>query len=136
VAMTRKAGIKIAGHFIFGLPGETEETAVNTLDFAEKLDLDFVNFYSAVPFPGSSLYEEAVRKGWIRGKSWDHFHQAEFIMDLPTISTKQLYKIKKKAYYAFYFKPKRLKTIVSMVSIKSWLTRFIQTTKKMIHKSH
>lgn len=106
VRLTKDAGIKVAGHFILGLPGETEESAQRTLDFAAALDLDFANFYSAVPFPGSPLYDEAVAQGWIRSGDWGRFSQSEFIMDLPTIASSRLIKLRRKAYRSSYLRPK------------------------------
>ncbi len=60
VSLARAAGIKTAGHFIFGLPGDTEEAMRKTLKLARSLKLDVAQFYSAVPFPGSRLYERGA----------------------------------------------------------------------------
>ena len=109
VRMTRAAGLRIAGHFILGLPGETEETARRTVALAREIDLDFAHFYSAVPYPGSELFDIASREGWIRGKSWDRFRQTEFVMDLPTISTARLERIRREAYGALRLRPRTIK---------------------------
>ncbi len=108
VRLTKEAGIKAAGHFILGLPGETEGSAQRTLDFAASLDLDFANFYSAVPFPGSPLYDEAQAQGWIRPGNWERFSQSEFIMNLPTIAASRLRRLRRKAYLSSYLRPKTL----------------------------
>jgi anaerobic magnesium-protoporphyrin IX monomethyl ester cyclase len=57
----REAGIKSFAFFIFGYPGETPETMEHTIDYAIRLDPDFANFYPAVPYPGTALYEKCVR---------------------------------------------------------------------------
>jgi len=114
VRMTREAGLKIAGHFILGLPGETEETARGTIALARELDLDFAHFYSAVPYPGSRLFDIASGEGWIRGKSWARFRQTEFVMDLPTISAASLERFKRKAYRSLLLRPKTIKTVLSL----------------------
>ena len=134
VRMAKAAGIKIAGHFIFGLPGETEETARKTIGLAKKLDLDFAQFYAAVPYPGSPLFEQASSAGWIRGKKWDQFRQSEFVMDLPTLSRESLYRLKRKAYHAFYFRPKTLKTALSLASVRSWISGGLRTVKRPFYK--
>jgi len=123
VKMTRDAGIMTAGHFIFGLPGETETTARNTIAFARKLNPDFINFYTAVPYPGSRLYEEALRDGWIRNAPWAQFNQNMFLMELPKISNARLSKIKKHAYASFYLSPKRLKTALALACLKLCVSR-------------
>ncbi|MHB9096901.1 MAG: B12-binding domain-containing radical SAM protein, partial [Syntrophales bacterium] len=66
VAQACRLEIRVAGHFMFGLPGETEETMAETLALALTLPLDIAQFYAAAPFPGTALYDEALDKGWLR----------------------------------------------------------------------
>lgn len=58
IKITRDEGINIIGNFTFGLPGETKESAQKTLDFAKSHLFEFVNFYVALPYPGSKWYED------------------------------------------------------------------------------
>jgi radical SAM superfamily enzyme YgiQ (UPF0313 family) len=62
-ANMRDAGIKSFAFFIFGYPGETAASMEQTVDYAIELDPDFANFYPAVPYPGTALYEKVVREG-------------------------------------------------------------------------
>ena len=59
VRAIQEAGINVLGNFIFGLPDDTMETMNATLDLALGLDLDFANFYSAMAYPGSALFDLA-----------------------------------------------------------------------------
>jgi anaerobic magnesium-protoporphyrin IX monomethyl ester cyclase len=61
----RDAGIKSFAFFIFGYPGESATTLEATTNYAIELDPDFANFYPAVPYPGTDLYEKCVREGWL-----------------------------------------------------------------------
>ena len=115
---TRAAGILSAGHFIFGLPGETAATARRTARLSRRLGLDFANFYTAVPYPGSRLYEQAVSSGWIKGADWSRFRQSECVMDLPTIDCRRLSAIRRRARRAFYLHPRRLRTALALVRMK------------------
>ncbi len=56
IRMTHDAGINVIGNFLFGLPSETPVDKENTLIFAESLGLEWVNFYVALPYPGSDWY--------------------------------------------------------------------------------
>jgi radical SAM superfamily enzyme YgiQ (UPF0313 family) len=58
----REAGIRSFAFFIFGYPGETRESMDQTIDYAIELDPDFANFYPAVPYPGTALYDKCVRE--------------------------------------------------------------------------
>ncbi len=62
VKWTEEAGICSKGYFILGLPGDTEETIEQTIEFAASLDLTEAMFSIATPFPGTRLWEELVRK--------------------------------------------------------------------------
>jgi anaerobic magnesium-protoporphyrin IX monomethyl ester cyclase len=58
----REVGIRSFAFFIFGYPGETPTTMEQTIEYAITLDPDFANFYPAVPYPGTALYEKCVRE--------------------------------------------------------------------------
>jgi radical SAM superfamily enzyme YgiQ (UPF0313 family) len=67
----RQAGIRSFAFFIFGYPGETAATMEQTTQYAAELDPDFANFYPAVPYPGTALYEKCVREGLLRAEDAD-----------------------------------------------------------------
>ena len=53
--------IPIQAYFVLGLPGETEKTFQDTLEFIKKLplnNLDTINYFVATPYPGSRLWED------------------------------------------------------------------------------
>lgn len=62
IRLTKESGIKAAGCFMIGMLDETKETIRDTIDFARELDLDFYGFSVTTPFPGTRLYDEAVRR--------------------------------------------------------------------------
>ena len=59
VRAIQAAGINIIGNFIFGLPDDTHVSMRATLDLAMRLNCEFANFYSAMAYPGSKLFEDA-----------------------------------------------------------------------------
>ncbi|NQT93415.1 MAG: B12-binding domain-containing radical SAM protein [Lentisphaerae bacterium] len=56
VRYAREAGIGTAVNFILGHPGETYETALDTIRIAEKLPASYVNIYGLIPFKGTEAY--------------------------------------------------------------------------------
>ncbi len=58
-------GITIHGTFILGLPGETRETIAETIRFAREIDPHTIQVSLAAPYPGTALYAEAQRNGWL-----------------------------------------------------------------------
>ncbi|MDW7731313.1 MAG: radical SAM protein [Methanolobus sp.] len=64
--LTNKVGIKNSVNFIIGHPGETYQTAMETIKFAESLPTNFVNVYNLVPYPGTVLYDWVNENGkWL-----------------------------------------------------------------------
>ena len=73
----RDAGIKSFAFFIFGYPGETPRTMEQTTEYAIALDPDFANFYPAVPYPGTALYDKCEREGLL-GPASDDWSKMEY----------------------------------------------------------
>jgi anaerobic magnesium-protoporphyrin IX monomethyl ester cyclase len=57
-------GIATAGLFVIGLPEQSVNEMERTLDWIQTLDLSYMNYEVATPFPGTPLYAEAVAKQW------------------------------------------------------------------------
>jgi radical SAM superfamily enzyme YgiQ (UPF0313 family) len=78
----RQAGIKSFAFFIFGYPGETVQTMELTTNYAIELDPDFANFYPAVPYPGTALYEKCVRDNLLRPEDadWSRMEYSYYLM--------------------------------------------------------
>ena len=77
----KQAGIKNWGYFIIGLPGETETSIRETIDYAKQLPLDIALFHIAAPYPGTPFFYEVVENNWFRpGTKWE-----EVDMDKSTV---------------------------------------------------
>ncbi|CAN2046903.1 anaerobic magnesium-protoporphyrin IX monomethyl ester cyclase [Candidatus Magnetomoraceae bacterium gMMP-1] len=113
VILAHQAGIKISGHFILGLPGETKKTMKQTLDFALNIPLDIAQFYAAAPFPGTMLYSEVLEKGWLKNSSIGS--QNHSVMNLPGLSAAQVDAFRSHAYRRFYMRPKILFKLLSIL---------------------
>ena len=60
ISNLKEVGIPIQAYFVLGLPGETEESFLKTLNFIQKLPFDendTINYFAATPYPGSSLWD-------------------------------------------------------------------------------
>lgn len=116
VRVAKHAGIKVAGHFVLGIPGETKQSLDKTLALAERLPLDFEQFYCAVPFPGSRLYTEALEKGWLGDEAFDRFRQDEALLELPGLTPAEVVAYRQRAYRRFYSRPRVALGALSMLS--------------------
>ena len=109
--MAKKAKIEVIAYFIIGLPGETKESARQTINFAKKLNPDYAKFNLAVPYPGTEMYAEALKDGLLPSLDWERFTSFssmtayEPIYTPKGMITSDLIKMQKQAFKEFYFRP-------------------------------
>jgi anaerobic magnesium-protoporphyrin IX monomethyl ester cyclase len=76
----RDAGIRSFAFFIFGYPGESLATINQTIEYAIELNPDFANFYPAVPYPGTELYNKVVRDGMLVEEDWSRMEYSFYLL--------------------------------------------------------
>jgi anaerobic magnesium-protoporphyrin IX monomethyl ester cyclase len=101
----KEAGLMVVAGTILGSPGETKETAWETIKFVERLNPDDVGFYIATPYPGTPMYDLVKEKGWLRVTDFDKYDTATPIFELPTLSMQELREIREQAFQRFYLRP-------------------------------
>ena len=74
----RDAGINVGGNYIFGLPYDTKESMEATLQFAIENPTEMANFYSAMAYPGSPLYNQARIFGQELPSTYSGFSQHSY----------------------------------------------------------
>ena len=102
VQAIQKAGISIIGNFIFGLKHDTMESMQETLTLAKSLNLDFANFYSCMPYPGSKLFDETKPEDL--PDNWSGYSQHSFdTTPLPTaiLSSADVLRFRDRAFIEF-----------------------------------
>ena len=78
ISAIKNAGINIVGNYIFGLPADNYGTMQETLDFAIELNCEMANFYSAMAYPGSALYQFALDHNWGLPATWLGYSQYSY----------------------------------------------------------
>jgi anaerobic magnesium-protoporphyrin IX monomethyl ester cyclase len=120
VSMVKKAGINSMGHFVFGFPGETMESAKKTINFALQ-NVDFAQFYCAIPYPKTELGRIAAENGWTSNYDYEDLDFTRSVMGNETMSAGEIKKIRDYAYRKFYFRPRMvLQTFREIKSVKSF----------------
>ncbi len=108
----KKAGLKIMGCFMIGLPGDTRETVMETFEFAKKLKPDMAFFQQAIPFPGTEFYEWAKRNRYLIAKDWsewlDKNGQLNFLVSYPELSGDEIRKLRDRFNTRFNLNPVHL----------------------------
>lgn len=126
--LAHKAGLITQGFFIFGLPGETEQTIKETIEFAKKLPLDKAQFLLLDVIPGSALWKELR---FDRKVNWslDSFHEVSWLP--PTVREEVLNKAPSRAFKEFFLRPKQFWTMFKMIKPEQ-LPFIIKRIKKFI----
>ena len=114
----KQAGIANWGYFIIGLPGETEQTIRQTIDFAKKLPLDIALFHVAAPYPGTPFFFEVVKEGWFRpGTRWEQVDMDKgTVLDYPGLPAERLLYWQKRAWREWALRPGPILTYLKMLT--------------------
>lgn len=120
--MTNQEGIRTFGFFMIGLPTDTRETIKQTLDLAIKINPDFVNFTILVVYPGTEVYDLAIKEGSIKKiKPGEIFRPPRY--KHKTINDEEMQKELSTIYKRFYMRPyymtRRFLRIRTLTELKS-----------------
>ncbi|MEM4259547.1 MAG: radical SAM protein [Candidatus Pacearchaeota archaeon] len=101
----RSFGINVLGNYMFGFPDDNLATMQETLDLALRQNCEFANFYCAIAWPGSKLYEDTIRNGISVPQKWEDYAQHSYnFLPLPTknLSPEQVLKFRDDAFYKYF----------------------------------
>jgi hopanoid biosynthesis associated radical SAM protein HpnJ len=110
----KKLGLVIHGDFILGLPGESRESIRRTIDFAKELDVETIQVSVAHAYPGTELYEYAIKNGFVvPGTAMvdKAGHQVAHIK-YPNIDPEEILEAVHGFYDEYYFRPKAIARIL------------------------
>ncbi len=101
----REAGLMTVASVILGFPGETKESAWETIKLVQRINPDDIGIYVATPYPGTPMYDYVKKMGWLKVLDFNKYDTATPTFDSPTLSMKELREIRDKAYQRFYIRP-------------------------------
>jgi radical SAM superfamily enzyme YgiQ (UPF0313 family) len=133
--MAKKARLKTGSYFIVGHPCETIQTIRDTVKLATRLNTSTVSFGIMVPYPGTEVYEMAVKgedNYKLLSEKWDDFDkQIGNALELEGLPRKELEKWQIKAYTTFYLRNYRL---LDIIRIALWQRKLVwRIITKRIH---
>lgn len=104
VRWAKEVGLTVYTPFIIGIPGETYEDALKTIDFAIELNPDIANFHSLTPFPGTELYDNIDKYGTTSDELTDFTYQGAAFIPY-TMSRDDILMLRQMAFKRFYSRP-------------------------------
>ncbi len=104
--LCRKLDIRTLATFIIGNPDETKEDIEQSFNVAKEIKADYTAFYFLTPYPGTDIYDMAIKNGWLDpnlpfSELWAH-RQPELPLMSITFGKKELRDIRRKLQNHFF----------------------------------
>lgn len=99
-----KIGVKVKAMYILGLPTDTEESFLNTVEYAKKINSTYAQFSVFTPYPGTPVFKEYEKK--ITTNKFEDFTQWQLVFKHSNFSYEQVSKLLSSAYESYYLNPK------------------------------
>jgi radical SAM superfamily enzyme YgiQ (UPF0313 family) len=125
VRYAHEAGIKVCGHFVLGLPTQSEEDVRATGEFARALDLDYASFNLASARPGTGLRDTADAAGLSGGDA----SIDGFIEGLSEVPSQRLHFLRREAILRFYLRPRPLRAMFPNLMQRSGWAHLASTVR-------
>ncbi|MBU0492249.1 MAG: B12-binding domain-containing radical SAM protein [Chloroflexi bacterium] len=117
-----RAGILVNGCFMIGAPGETRETACETIEFAKGLPIYSAQFTGLVAYPGTEYYDWVKENGCLVPQDWpewvDENHEQRTVVSLPDLPKDEIDVLVDQGLKEFYLRP--IQIWRTAAAIRSW----------------
>lgn len=105
-----EVGILFYGLAIIGLPGETERSVQDTLDFINEIEPFYTQFSFCTPFPNTDTYDWFKSRGLLRTEDWSQYFP---LAERPVIRTEALdeaalIRLRRRLYWGVLLRPRKL----------------------------
>jgi len=132
INLIKKAGIRVKGLLMMGLPGESESSIRKSMKYVYSLPLDDFNLAKFTPFPGAPVTKDIQQKGHFNYnlKKMDCMH---FLFIPKGLTEERLEELFVKFYKNHFLRPKVLWGYFTMIwrSPDSWI-RFVKNLSQFI----
>ena len=111
---------------IIGERKDSDKSIARLREFVNEIDPDLAIFMILTPFPGTKIYKEAERNGWIEDTNWAHYDMVHAIMPTEYLTRIELQEELYNCYRSFYGSlSRRLKGIFSTNKLKRKTYRYL-----------
>ena len=120
VKFIENMGIKVKAMYIIGMPTDTKEKFVNTVNFAKKVKSTYAQFSVFTPYPGTPVFKEYKDK--ITTNKFENFTQWQLVFKHSNLSKADVSNLLDYSYKHYYTNPK-------------WILHFIKMKTKVIYEN-
>ena len=121
IHLIKKAGIRVKGLFMIGLPGETATSVRRSIQYMLSQPIDDVNVAKFTPFPGSPLYDHIADKGQF-SEDWQAMDCMTFVFIPKGLTHSELNHLFDSFYKAHFMRLRTIWNYITMIwrSPDSW----------------
>ena len=130
ISYLEKIGIKVKAMYIIGMPSDTKEKFMSTLEYAKKLNSSYAQFSVFTPYPGTPAFKDY--ESLLTKKSFEDFNQWQLVFKHPNFTENDIRNLLTSSYRAYYFNFRWIfRFCISILlnfyeSLCSWLFRFFR----------
>lgn len=130
VNLCREFNMESFLHFVIGLPWDTEEAILETINYIKKIEPSFIEVNIAYPIPGTELYKLCLKDKLFVTDITGHNHILPATRTY-SLSNSRLIELRKQILRSFYLRPKYLfKSLLRLNSPKiAW--NYYKSAKKL-----
>lgn len=136
IRLIKRAGIRVKGLLMMGLPGETEASIRKSMDYVFSLPIDDFNLAKFTPFPGSPIYETIHEQGSFE-EDWEKMDCMHFQFVPAGMTRERLEELFQQFYKSHFTRPRVLLAYAAMLwkSPDSW-RRFALNAGSFLRFAH
>ncbi|PTD93391.1 hypothetical protein C9439_08260 [archaeon SCG-AAA382B04] len=102
-------------NIIIGMPGETRDDIIESIQFAKEVNPEFPLFFLPTPYPGTKFYKTAKRQGMIKEGDWKKYTSYNPIIENESLSQEELRELLERGYKECYLNPASVKNKFKMM---------------------
>ena len=123
IKVCREAGLRSMMFLMIGMPGETRENILETIEFSKRLDPDYIEYNIAQTFPGTEMADEVEKRG-VKQRG-DNILEYQQVSLSEHCDLEELKSLLKQGIFKFHFRPKYIiKSLLRMRSLNEALNHF------------
>ncbi len=104
VRFCKKLGVKISAFYMFGYPGDTEESIEEVINYSIRLNTSGARFAICTPFPGTKFFESLKNQGKIKTFDFSKYNSFRLVFEHDTMTEEQLCTLVEQAFKKYYFR--------------------------------
>jgi len=120
------AGMFVAANYLLGFEEDTEDSCQKTIQFAKYLNADYSWFGLVVPYPGTELYNDIIKKNIVLPEKWENFgHYVGSPIKLGNVHSERLMSLRQKAHIQTQFNIRYIYQFVKTFGVKSFFKDYL-----------